>query len=362
MSKIILNYILKNFFKYFFVVVLILYGFGIILNLFEEIEFFKKLNVSIFLPLMLTTLFVPSTILNLIPFIIFISSMLYMIKIRNNKDFLTLKINGYSSIKIFFIFATTSFFLGWIVLMVVNPATSSMLKFYEKTKSQYARDIEHLVSFNKNGLWIKESLKDGERIITATKPENKNLINVEIFQFDENFSLKKKIISKKANIKDFNWILTDAKIFELKNSIFEEKNFERYKIISIYNHEKIINLFNNSNTLSFIDLVFNYDELIKKGYNKVFLDQSLHSMLVFPFFLFLMTGIASILTMHTLKRSENFKFIIVGLVTCILVYYLRDFSLALGKTGRIPITLSIWSPIIALSLFTFIGILQINEK
>ena len=39
MSKIILKYILKNFFKYFFIVVLIIYGFGIILNLFEEIEF-----------------------------------------------------------------------------------------------------------------------------------------------------------------------------------------------------------------------------------------------------------------------------------------------------------------------------------
>ena len=43
MSKIILKYILSNFFKYFFVVILVIYAFGIILNLFEEIEFFKKL-------------------------------------------------------------------------------------------------------------------------------------------------------------------------------------------------------------------------------------------------------------------------------------------------------------------------------
>ena len=73
-----------------------------------------------------------------------------------------------------------------------------------------------------------------------------------------------------------------------------------------------------------------------------------------------MTGIAAILTMHTIKRSENFKFIIVGLFVCVLVYYLKDLSLALGKTDRIPIILSIWSPVIALSFFTFIGVLQIN--
>tara|TARA_E500000178_G_scaffold342938_1_gene388910 strand:+ start:3012 stop:4100 length:1089 start_codon:yes stop_codon:yes gene_type:complete len=362
MSKIILKYILKNFFKYFFIVVLIIYGFGIILNLFEEIEFFKKINASIFLPLMLTTIFVPSTILNLIPFIIFVSSMLYMIKIRNNKDFLTLKINGFSSIKIFFIFALTSFFLGWIILMIINPITSSMLKFYEQTKSQYARDIDHLVSFNKNGLWIKESFKDGERIITASELDGTNLKDVKIFKFNNNFLLEKKMISKSANIKNFDWILKEVTIYETKESIFKKSDIDKFEINSIYNYDRVINLFNDSNTLSFIDLVFNYDDLIKRGYNKLFLNQSLHSMLVFPFLLFLMTGIASILTMHTLKKSENIKFIIIGIITCVLVYYLKDLSLALGKTGRVPIILSIWSPIIALSLFTFMGILQINEK
>ena len=201
MSKIILNYILKNFFKYFFILVLIVYGFGVILNLFEEIEFFKKINVNIFLPFMLTSIFVPSMILNLLPFVIFVSSMLYIIKIRNNKDLLTLKVNGFSNIKIFFIFASTSFFLGWLILVLINPFTSSMLQYYEKTKSKYARDIDHLVSFNKNGLWIKENLEIGTRIITAKKPEGKNLIDVEIFQFDENFLLKKKYLVKKPILK-----------------------------------------------------------------------------------------------------------------------------------------------------------------
>ena len=59
-------------------VVLIFYSFGVILNLFEEIEFFKNLDVSIFTPLMLTSIFVPSLIIKLLPFIIFISSMWFI--------------------------------------------------------------------------------------------------------------------------------------------------------------------------------------------------------------------------------------------------------------------------------------------
>ena len=41
---------------------------------------------------------------------------------------------------------------------------------------------------------------------------------------------------------------------------------------------------------------------------------------------------------------------------------LKDFSLALGQIERVPLILSIWAPIIALSLVTFVGVIQINEK
>ena len=174
MNKIILNYLLKNFLKTLMYTVLIIYSFGLILNLFEEIEFFKNISVSIFMPLMLTSIFIPSMITKLLPFIIFISSMWFMRSIRNNKDLLTLKVYGYSNIKIFLILALTSFVLGWLILIVASPITSSMVKYYEKTKSQYARDIDHLVTFNKNGLWIKENLDGSTRIITASKPEGLN--------------------------------------------------------------------------------------------------------------------------------------------------------------------------------------------
>ena len=96
-----------------------------ILNLFEEIEFFKNLNVNIFKPIVLTSIIIPSILLKLLPFIIFISSMWFMLKIRNNRDLLTLKFFGCSNLKIFFILAFTSFLLGWIVLFFVNPITSS---------------------------------------------------------------------------------------------------------------------------------------------------------------------------------------------------------------------------------------------
>ena len=68
---------------------------------------------------------------------------------------------------------------------------------YETTKSNYSRDIDHLILFNKNGLWIKENLESKQRIISATKPEKNNLLNIVIYHLDNNSSLLEKIVAKK---------------------------------------------------------------------------------------------------------------------------------------------------------------------
>ena len=252
MNKIIFNYLLKNFLKTFFVFVLVFYCFGVILNLFEEIEFFKNIDVNIFTPFILTSVFIPSMIIKILPFIIFLSSMWFMIKIRNNKDLLTLKVFGYSNFKILMTLAITSFFLGFLILFFINPITSSMSRYYEKTKSSFSKDIDHLVTFNRNGLWIKEKLKSKQRIISASKPEGFKLIDVKIFHIDKNSNLIEIINSKKANIKNNLWVLENVVIFKPVDGILKKEEYLNYEITSIYNYEKINNLFKNFDTMSFV--------------------------------------------------------------------------------------------------------------
>ena len=131
MNKILFKYLLFGYFKTIMKVILIFYCFGIVLNLFEEIEFFKNLGTSIIMPITLTALYIPNMMIKLLPFIIFISSMWYLLSLRNSKDLLTLKVFGYSNLKIFFLLASTSFILGWLILFTVNPITSVMVKYYD---------------------------------------------------------------------------------------------------------------------------------------------------------------------------------------------------------------------------------------
>ena len=96
---------------------------------------------------------------------------------------------------------------------------------------------------------------------------------------------------------------------------------------SIYTYEKIINLFKKFDTISFIDLTLGYDDFLNKGYNEIFLNQSLQSMLSLPFF-YDYDSISVNLDIKYNEKSNNFKFIIIGLILVIVIYYLKDLSIA----------------------------------
>lgn len=362
MNNIIFNYLLRGYLKTLLKAFLICYCFGLILNLFEEVEFFKSTEEKILLPLLLTFVFVPNLILKLLPFIIFISSLWYFLDLKNNTELLSLKVFGYSNFKIFIILAITSFLIGWLVLLILNPISSNLVKYYEKTKAQHSRDLDHLVFINDNGLWIKEKIGNNHRIISADKSREVNLKNINIYILDNNFKIKEKISSKNANIENNKWLLNEVVIDKFYSTENEKIEKDSLIINSKFTYKNIFDLYKNFDTMSFLDLSINYDNLRDKGYSKDHLDQKLNSFLSLPFFLFIMTSLAATLSMGTLKKSNNFHYILAGIVVTILVFYFKDLSIALGQTDRIPLVAASWMPVIALGLLSSVGILQINEK
>ena len=67
------KYLTKEFFKIVMNTSLIFFALGFIITLFEEINFFKELDVSINIPIILSLLFTPSLLHNFFPFVILLS-------------------------------------------------------------------------------------------------------------------------------------------------------------------------------------------------------------------------------------------------------------------------------------------------
>ena len=114
--------------------------------------------------------------------------------------------------------------------------------------------------------------------------------------------------------------------------------------------------------LRYKELIRNADKLIQKGYNPLLLKEKKHFYLSLPFFLILMVCLAGIFTLNDNDRRQNTYYILLSIITCVTVFYLKNFSTALGATERIPLVISVWSPVIILSIFCSVGVLQINDK
>ncbi len=363
MNNKINNYLIINYSKFLLNTILISFCLGLILNLFEEVEFFKNSNESLLIPVVLTLSYIPNLIfINLMPFIIFISGMLFFISIKNNNELLTLKVFGYSNIKIITLIGLLSFFWGLVILIIINPITSDMVKYYEKTKSNYSKDTDHLVTVNRNGVWIKETKEENLYIINADRLEADHLIDVSINIISKENILKKRIEAKKANISANTWKIIDAKLFsfdvEGNIDIKDSKNME---FISFYNVDKLNNLFKNLDTISFVELLTEHTNLITRGYEKTTISEKINSFFALPFFLTLMTVLAAIFTINN-RNSNNINYFMIAVLSCAIIYYMKDLSVALGKSDRISPEISVWIPIIIIGLINSVGLLQINEK
>ena len=360
-NTIINTYLIGEFLKTFINVVLIFCCLGLIMNLFEEINFFKNYEVGILMPISLSLMVIPSILINLLPFILFLSSMVVFIKLKDNRDIIALKTFGFSNINFLILFSLASIFISIVILFVFNPLTSATVKYYEDIKGRYDLDKSHLASINSNGIWIREKDGNSINIIKSERLEGNQLINISIYKFNENYILLSRIDASEAGISGNPWILQNVRKidFQKENKIEE---FLTFKFESTFNVEKLNSIYSNLDTISFFNLITNMESLIIKGYNPALLTEKKHFYLSLPFFLVLMVCLASMFTLNTNDRRQNTYYILLSIIVCVIIFYFKNFSTALGTTEKIPIILSVWSPVIILSLFCSVGVMQINDK
>ena len=360
-SFVINKYLAGEFLKSFLNVLLIFCCAGLIMNLFEEINYFRKYDVGMGLPIQLSFMIVPSIIINMLPFILFLSSMWVFIKLKNNRDLLSLRTFGFSNGKFIFLFSSVAFIIGIVILTALNPVTSIVVKYYEDIKGNYDLDKSHLASINVNGIWLKEKIGKNINIINSKALEGNLLIDVSIYKFNENNLLLERTEAKQANILKTTWLIEDGYTIQFQDQNIKN-DFENLIFYSTFNKEKLNSIYSNLDTISFYKLMTESKELVARGYSAKLLKEKKHFYLSLPFFLVLMVLLSGIFILNSNERRQNVYYVFLSIITCVVIFYFKNFSTALGATEKIPLLLSVWSPVIILFLFCSVGMIQINEK
>jgi len=359
MLKIYTKYILKKFYKKFFLICLVFLSLGIILNVFEEISFFSNLDTNFFLPYILTFFNAPITLFEIFPFIFLISAQFYFYEIIKNDEIILFKNNGLSNLKIIQNLFFSALLMG-ILIVVFYYNLSSKLKFlYTDIKNNYSNDNKYLAVVNDSGLWLKDENNESILITKSKNIENNFLNDVIINEFTYDFKLIKTIQANRVNIENKKWIIYEPTV------TIENISTNKYNIIEFetnFDNDKIRNLFSNFKTLDLLELFNLKKDYEKLGYSYDEIEIHLYQLFISPYLYGLMTVLSSVIMINIRKKTSIYFNIILGIFISVLIYYLNFLFASLGNTGKIPPEISVFLPIIFITIITTIGLVRINEK
>ena len=353
------SFIIKLFLITFFKITGVFLSLILIINVFEEINYFQDAKVSFLYPVFLTFLNTPSVLYDVFPFIFLISTQFFFINIIEKNELNTFKHAGIKNSQIVKILSILSFFLGIIIIIFYYNASSKLKNSYLKIKNSFSNDNKYLAVVTENGLWIKDEIDNQINIINAEKINKEYLINVTISQLSKDFNLIQNIKAEKINIQKNLWLI-HSPIITKTNTFSVQEDYLEFN--SNFNLEKINNLFSNLSSLTLWELNRLKHDYINLGYSIVEINSQKQKIFSFPVYLMVMTVLSAVLMLNIKFNKSRVFHIILGILMSSIIYYINYFINLIGTNGRIPIHLSIWLPLLILIIFCLIGLTRINEK
>ena len=358
--KTYIKYMSKEFIGIILKISFVFYSLIFILTIFEELNFFKEVQINFFYPIFLTFLNSPSILYDIFPFIFLISTQFFFIRIFEKNELKIYKNFGLNNFKILKVLASVSLILSLLIIFLFYNFSAKFKFLYLDLKNDYADDDKYLAVITENGLWIKDEIEDSILLINASSINNNFLKDVSIIELSKDFNLIRNIEAKKADIRNNKWKIFNARQHINESNVTSIEN-ELY-LDTHFNLKKINNLFSNLYSLTMWELERLKNDYQSLGYSTLEIDTHRHKIIAYPIYLMIMTIISGIIMLNIKVNKSKIFNLILGISLSVIIFYIKYFFNLLGENGKIPIIVSIWFPLIILSILCSIGLIRINEK
>ena len=353
------QYLIKSLLKNIFLISCLFLILSFLLNILEEIKFFKNLDLGISYSFLLTFLNVPSILYEIFPFIFLISTQMFFVNLFEKEELIVLKKHGVDNLVLIKILITTSLVCGILIVSLFYTISAQMKHSYLSFKNKFTDDKKYLAVVNENGLWIKDEVDNSINIINAEIFENDTLKKLIITQMDKDFNIVKTIIGKSANIQKNTWKIKNVEVHEIEKS---KVSHDQILFKTNFNKEKLNNIFSNLTSLTFFELLSMSKDYNQLGYSTLEINSHLHKLYSFPIYLMIMSLVGGILMLNIKYNKSKIVNITIGIILSVIIYYLNYFINLLGTNEKLPIIISIWLPHLILFLFCLTFLIRINEN
>tara|TARA_Y100000741_G_scaffold357967_1_gene336482 strand:- start:354 stop:1433 length:1080 start_codon:yes stop_codon:yes gene_type:complete len=333
--------------KYIFLTLLFITLFIQIINILEVSKVINNENFSLTNLIYLSFLKLPTTILEILPFAIVISTAFFYRYLISNNELISMRNVGFSILDIFKPVAIAIFFLGLIFLLLVNPISSI---FENKFEIETSKDNSNLYSIkiSNNEIWIKNLNEDKNNFIKFSNFDLKRMYGEDIKIIESSEKNNKFYLAEKGYLNDKNLKLKNIKYFNIDDEKLIEIKDLNLKVNFI--DDDIINSISDYKHIPF----YNYNKHLKslKKFNLYSPEISFYYMyqIFKPIFLvmlsFVVMGYAS-----RFKRNENFfKILFISMSVGFCFFILKEVLSAIIMSNY----LSFWLGYVIMIIITII--------
>ena len=327
-------------------------------NVLEQAEFFKELEFSFFYLVFLSFLNTPSIVFEILPFIFLISTQIFFIYLIDKNELEIFKYRGLTNYQIIKIISSYVLILGLGFVFFFYNISSVLKNSYLVIKNKHTNDSKYLAVINKNGLWIKDEIDGEVNIINAYQVDKEFLLNVSITQFNKDFENTRVIHSEKINISSTTWKIFKPLILEKGVKTTPDE----IELRSNFDLEKINGLFSNLSSLNIFELVKLRKSYKSLNYSVTEIESHLYKLFSYPLYLTLITVFAAIIMFNIGYQKNSLFKVVLGIFLSVIIYYINNFFNVLGTSEKIPLILSIFLPLIILSIINITSLIRLNEK
>jgi lipopolysaccharide export system permease protein len=355
-SPVLSRYIGKRFISAF---ALVYSGLLVMIFLIDGIELIGNLakynNLTISRVLVMTSLRLPRTGLDLMPFAILIAAVYTFWRLTRTSELIIVRATGVSAWQFLCAPIIIGLALAVLKMGVLNPIGAVMLSRYEHMESRYLTRNEEVINISTSGLWLRQRISENQiAIIHATNiklPEWK-MNPVTAFFFDKNNKQTHRIDSDSAQLQEGEWIFNDAWVnaTQQNNEVSEPAYYEVLKLPTAITSSDIMSRFASPSTIAFWRLP-DYARIMQStGFESNPLWARFYTLLAEPLLNTALIIIAAALSLRAPRMQKNWWLVLSTIAIGFSIFFMGDFLEALGISDKLPLMFAAFVPA-TISLF-----------
>lgn len=357
----------KTLYRYFAHVYLV--RFGVVLafvvsalllaNSFDVLSRFRGTNFTLFLFLKLISFKLPYLLVEILPLIIFITTLVFYNFLVQSHEIVIVFNSGVSIWKMLLLILSIVLIIGLSVTFLIQPLSSMLLGSYERLEARILKKNTSVLMVSESGVIISEDYEGEKRFITAGSIDipNNRIYDITILIADENNNFINRIDAKDAYVIDEKIILNHVKIFN--NVIPEER-----EILDIPTNLTISRFVENlapPEGISFWDLKVKIRNLESAGMPSLKYKLYYYKLYFRSLMMIALVLLATCFTVKSHERNSGYRKIFIAIITGFTVFLLNEICVAILTYNGIAPMIAILGPILIIISLSVFSILHLHE-